>query len=189
MRTGLAAIWLLVASTGGTGQESGEPFTRPLGFPLVTTTVVDVQKTLGAARVTESGHYEQVVCYVWPTSSPVVTFMSQKEGLSGRFTMRSISEPAPAECSVIPQSVSRRIKLEVGGLRLGMPRREFERLLGRVKPLPDGTVGATFERTEPIDRAKHPAATADTLYVTIVVGGRFSNGRLIELVVWKSMST
>lgn len=191
MRPHLAHVGLLavVTATLATAEEPGEQFARPLGLPLVTTTVAEIQEQLGPAPITQTGHYENVVCYIWPTHATLVTFMSQGEGLSGRFTMRSLGEAAPPECRHLAPSVVRGRELQVGGLRLGMSRGAFEALLGKVAPLPGGMVGATFERTEPIDRHAHPLATADTLYVSIVVGARFDHDHLVELEIWKTMST
>jgi hypothetical protein len=191
MRPHLAYAGLLAALSAAlaTAEEPGEQFKRPLGFPLVATTVVEVQDHLGPAPITRTGHYENVVCYIWPKHAALVTFMSQGEGLSGRFTMRTLGEPAPPECRHLDSSVVKGQKLEVGGLRLGMSRGAFEALLGKLAPLPGGMLGVTFDRTEPIDRKAHPLGIGDTLYISIVVGGKFQHDHLVELDIWKTIST
>jgi|GEM_PF-6214439 len=97
-------LFLAVATVCIAQEVPGEQFTQPLGFALIRTTVVDVQRIFGPATVTEEGHHERVVCYIWPDSNAVVTFMSQGEHLFGRFTMRKYNGEPPVGCPKIPHS-------------------------------------------------------------------------------------
>ena len=99
---------------------SGEDFTHPLGFALIDTTVGDVQEAFGRATVVEEGHHEHTVCYIWPDSHAVITFMSQAEGLCGGFTMEKYSRKPTGGCPTIPSASVQGRKLRVGGLSLGM---------------------------------------------------------------------
>jgi hypothetical protein len=76
----------------------------------------------------------------------------------------------------------------VGGLRLGMSKRNFVAAVGTPVQLVDEFETATFTRTELLER-RAGQAEADTLFTTILVRGRFEEGQLVEYSVVKSAST
>jgi hypothetical protein len=182
-------MWLYLAgfllAQPATPELAGERLTRPLGLPLLATKTPGIQKKLGAAPVTETGHFEDTSCYVVAASKTLVIFSVGREGISASFTMRRIGGSVPAECVPMIRS-ARNFALEVEGLRLGMTLAAFEKRAGRTTELnvldvPGGMRGVEFARTEAAPRAE--------LFVHIVVAGRFANGRLVELVVRKTAST
>ena len=190
MPAGGIVIAALAVALAAAELPPGEQFTRPLGLPLVATTIEDAQRRLGSALVTVAGHHEQTVCYVDRPSRTFVAFMAQAEGLSGGFTVRRLGSEVPASCSQLPDWALARLASSVGGLRLGMLRKTFATVLvlgTRLKQV-DGFETATFERSELLER--RPGQTeADTLFTTIIVRGRFHEGRLVEYDVVKSSST
>jgi hypothetical protein len=185
---GMAAASAIAASLA-MAEEPGERFTNPLGVPLGRASIDEIQTRFGKAPIAVVGHQMQVLCYVWPEHQALITFTAQAEGLSGGFTMRRMTQAAPEECPVITAAVAARLTLSVGGLELGMRNRQFASAIGRSGPLPGGLVGATFKRAEPI-APQQPAGpdAGKSRTVEIVVGGRFTGGRLTELVIWKSIS-
>ena len=186
---GGAIVVALVVATAAAAEKPGAQFTRPLGLPLVETSVADVQRRLGAAPIGESGHYEETVCYVDLPTRTYVAFMAQGEGLSGSFTARRFGKRTPKGCSVLPASALTQLRRGVGGLWLGMRKAEFAAAVGETILLPDGFLQAKFEWSESIDRAKHPLGVGDALFTDIEVRGRFTGDRLVEFVIWKSAST
>ena len=183
------AVGVVIATAGAAAEKPGAQFTQPLGLPLIETTVADVHRRLGPAPVSESGHYEETVCYVDQRTRTYVAFMAQGEGLSGSFTARRFGKRTPEGCSALPASALRQLRRGVGGLLLGMRRAEFAAAVGTTTLLPDGFLQAKFEWSESIDRAKHPLGVGDVLFTAIEVRGRFTGGRLVEFVIWKTAST
>ncbi len=188
MRSTVAGFGLALAivTASSAQQEPGEQFTSPLGFPLIDTTVADVQRVFGRATVTEMGHHEQVICYVWPDSGVVVTFMSQMEGLYGSFSIRYQQETPTDECQPLIRPGSRVMELTFGGLRLGISKVEFEHTLGRIETVGADSLRASYKRTEIID---HPLWGRTPLQTRIYVYGKFMENRLVELTIMKASST
>jgi len=193
--------FLCMAAVVANAAQTGEEFTRPLGFALVRTTLGDVQKKLGPAEMKEAGDaggYEATVCYVVPDTKVLLIFKSGELGgnthdLLG-FSMRLLSDPPPMECLRLGISVTRTIDLSVGGLRLGMSREEFEKVLGKTEVNGEGALARVFNRRERLspERVKQfcvldPSVEQDPYYdVQIFVDGRFANKKLIEVSVWKT---
>jgi hypothetical protein len=166
----------------------GEQFTRPLDLPLVTTTIKAAQDRLGVAEITVDGHHEESVCYFDAPSRTFVGFMAQAEGLSGSFTARILRGSVPRSCSHLPAWAMAKLEKGVGGLRLGMPRDEFAKVVGKALQQIDGFDVATFGRQDQLSR-RSGDADPEILFVAITVRGRFENGLLVEYWVLKSAST
>jgi len=66
---------------------------------------------------------------------------------------------------------------------------EFKNVLGKIETLKNGSIGAIFKYSTAIDRTKKPHAVGDTLHTTIVVSGRFKNGSLEKLEIFKLSMT
>jgi hypothetical protein len=183
--SGLMWLYLAGALLALPPELPGERFSRPLGLPLLAAGTSEVQKKLGTAPITETGHFEDTSCYFVTASKTMVIFSVGREGISAAFTMRRTTGSVPAEC--VPMSrAARRLALEVEGLRLGMTLVSFEKTVGKTADLnvfdvPGGMRGVEFAHTRTVSQTD--------IFVHIVVAGRFENGRLVELIVRKTAST
>ena len=176
----------VIASTAAAPLPPGEQYTSPIGLPLVTTTMAQVQARLGAAPVASEGHDQDVACYFWPKSHTLVEFGVGREGIDSTFTMRAVDNATlRRKCPEISADRVANLAPAVGALHLGMTRTEFAAALG----LPEGATGVTFSRQEPM---RHPDGSLDPqndIFTTIQISALFDKDRLTELRISKSAST
>lgn len=197
----VARLILLPVLASASGSEPGEQFTSPLGFHFGKATLKDIQAKLGPTALGKSGdagNFLARICYALPDSKIFLEFMSGALGgaehdLLG-FRMREVSGKAPRQCLPLLRSIANGLDLAVGGLRLGMGRSEFEKVLSltsdRVKPI----TGRRFQRRERLSAddirrlsREWPGVEQDPYYdVSISVEGKFAGDRLVELEIWKT---
>jgi hypothetical protein len=162
----------LTSAVGG-ATDRGDPFSRPLGLPLLEARLQDVERMLGHAVIKDQ---EAFVCYVAPTKGVFLRFELGAEPRLAGFTMRELSGGLAAPCAVLEPAAEARANLIVGGLSLGMSRSEAIRFLG---PGPQSRDGRLFRHFTSADR-------------DIVVSARFHDDRLTELTVfagWRRSTT
>lgn len=194
---------LCLTATVAVAAQPGEEFTRPLGFELESiTTLGDVQKKLGPAELTETGDaggFLATVCYVMPDSKTVLSFESGELGGGGPnpylegFSMRVLSGAPPAACFPLAAAVAKKLNLSVGGLYLGMSKKEFKKVLGKTTVNDEGALEQVFERREKLSHKEikqlhsvgvlHPYL--GDLDVLITVDGKFEGNKLVYLSIWK----
>jgi hypothetical protein len=196
---GLAS--LAIASVAALGPTSpGEQFTRPMGVPLASATLTDVQAKLGPADSWEQGsggEWYTAICYIAIGARTRITFMSGVLGRS-QHVVTGVSLAANTasgghRCAQLPLSLDQRVAAGLGGLRLGMRTEEFRRVVGHVETIQEGRLAAGFEHSDPLtaaDLAHLPKGASDHLAAdtAIFVAGRFAHGRLIELTVEKTVT-
>lgn len=191
----------LLASLGrpALAQDSGAKFTSFAGFRLGTVTLSDVQKKLGKARLIETGEageYEAVICY--RTDLGVVYFLSGEMGGSEldllAFGISDNDKTKP--CSPFPKKWPSP-RLELAGLRLGMTKDQFERVVA-TKVEWNGNIGRAFyqskrpmtsaeidAQSEDIRRMISTGQQQDYFDVLVSVVGTFTDGKLMDFRVWK----
>jgi hypothetical protein len=141
-----------------------------------------VQRAFGPAPASEPGHHDLSVCYHVAASKTLFVFTSGMEGISASFTMRRFTGRPPEGCPAL-QLGAKRLALSIAGLELGLSDKRFRSIVGNVLTLADGALAARFARVE-----RQPMSRAP-LDVIIGVEGRFVSGRLVDLVIWKTIST
>ncbi|MCQ4145982.1 hypothetical protein [Vogesella sp. AC12] len=197
MHRSIAFTLLLIFSPFATAQD-GAKFTSFAGFDLGKATLAQVAKRLGPAKILEkgeAGEYEAKICYRMPGGT--IYFLSGEMGgpdhdllglgIAGSSGSRSCAEFRGSE---VPS-------LELGGLRLGLSKAEFSRVVGG-KVEWDGDVGrVAFESRRPITPAefsllpkgaKEAAESGqlqDYFDVVVSVVGTFVRGKLSAFQVWK----
>lgn len=197
MHRSIAFILLLIFSLFAMAQD-GARFTSFAGFHLGKATLAQVAKRLGPVKIVETGEageYEAKICYRVPDGA--IYFLSGEMGgpdhdLLGFGISGSSGSRACAEFRgpVVPS-------LELGGLRPGLSKAEFSRIVGG-KVDWNGNVGrVAFESRRPITPAEfsalpkgaQEAAKAGQLqdYFDVVVSvvGTFVRGKLSAFEVWK----
>lgn len=178
--------------------QDGAQLTSFAGFDLGTVTLAQVTERLGPATIVETGEageHEAKICYRVPGGA--VYFLSGEMGgqaldllgfgISGSSASRSC---AAFRGNEVPS-------LQLGGLRPGLSRAEFSRVVGG-KVRWEGNVGrVAFESRRPMTAAEFASlpegakAAAqdgqlqDHFDVVVSVVGTFVHGELSEFRVWK----
>jgi hypothetical protein len=180
-------------------QDSGAKFTSFAGFRLGTVTLSDVQKKLGKAKLIETGEageYEAAICY--RTDLGLVYFLSGEMGGSEldllAFGISGSDKTKP--CSPFPTKWPSS-RLELAGLRLGMTKAQFERVVA-TKVEWNANIGRAFYQSkrsmksseidaqpEDVRRMISTGEQQDYFDVLVSVVGTFAEGRLIDFRVWK----
>lgn len=180
-------------------QDSGTKFTSFAGFRLGTVTLSDVQKKLGEAKLIETGEageYEAAVCY--RTNLGLMYFLSGEMGRREldllAFGVSDSNKTKP--CSPFPKKWPSP-RLELAGLRLGMTKAAFERVVA-TKVEWDGNIGRVFYQSKrPVTSAEINAQSEDVrrmistgeqqdfFDVLVSVVGTFAEGKLVDFRVWK----
>jgi len=176
MRHFLIALLLLANSAAqAAGELPGDHFTHFAGFDLGKGTLSDVQARLGASPLRESGdagEYEAWICYATPRGE--VRFNSGEMGGGTDLLGFTISKFEAADCPLVKSP----LPVEIGGLRLGMTRKEFQAATGTDVKWANDVGTAVFEyRETPAGRLAIDAS--------ISVIGTFAGDRLVKLAVWK----
>ncbi len=179
-------ITLLLLFVSCSDDTPGEKFTNPLGFPLIDTSIDDIQLVLGPASIVEEEHHVEVICYILPDSGVSLTFWAQGEGLSGGFSIQTIDSSMTDDCSTISDHIPDSSDLSVGGIRLGISKQTLKRLLEHESVEEGDSIRAHYERIETVD---HPTWGATPLHIDIYVTGYFIDNKLIKLSIGKSAST
>ena len=191
----------LLASLGrpAIAQDSGAKFTSFAGFRLGTVTLSGVQKKLGKAKLIETGEageYEAAICY--RTNLGLVYFLSGEMGGSEldllAFGVSKSDKTKP--CSPFPKKWPLP-RLELAGLRLGMTKVQFERVVA-TKVEWNGNIGRAFYQSKrPMTSAEIDAQSEDVrrmistgeqqdyFDVLVSVVGTFTEGKLMDFRVWK----
>jgi hypothetical protein len=201
--TRIYALTLLLCSAcfalPAIAQSDGAKFTTFAGFELGKVTLGQIAEHLGPSKLLESGdagEYEAKICY--RTNAGLVYFLSGEMGgpehdLLGLAVSRSDTTKS---CPRFPANRAPK-QLNLGGLRLGLTKAEFSRVVA-INIQWEGDIGRAFfesKRTmSPAEIEKLPQdVKAATLagkmqnYFDVVVSviGIFSGDRLIEFSVWK----
>ncbi len=191
----------LLASLGrpALAQDSGAQFTSFAGFRLGTVTLSDVQKKLGNTKLIETGEageYEAAICY--RTNLGLVYFLSGEMGGSEldllAFGVSNSDKTKP--CSPFPKKWPSP-RLELGGLRLGMTKAQFERVVATKVEWNGNISRAFYQSKRPMTSAEINALSEgvrrmistgeqqDYFDVLVSVVGTFTEGKLIDFRVWK----
>lgn len=182
-----------------TAQGDGTKFTTFAGFELGKVTLGQITEYLGPAKLLESGdagEYEAKICY--RTNTGLVYFLSGEMGgpehdlLGFAVSRNDTTKPCPEfPANRVPK------KLNLGGLRLGLTKAEFSRVVA-MNVQWEGSVGRVIFESKrtmtPSEIEKLPqdvkvATLAGKMqnYFDVVVSmiGIFSGDTLIEFRVWK----
>ena len=185
---------LLAATVTTAAGNSGAQFTSFAGVTLdETTTLADVTTRFGKTSLLESGDaggYEASVCYI--TKKALVSFRSHEMGgPEHRVLGFAISTLRGAHhCAKAPAALEE-VELEVGGVKLGMTRKQFSNRVGDAKPT-EGMLCHFFENKVPMTEAEAKAAgIGGQSYFdeTISVCGTFERDVLVEYLVWRIRTT
>jgi len=178
--------------------DDGARFTRFAGFSLASDTSLDeVKRRLGPAPLVEYGEssaYRASLCY--STGTILVGFLSEELGgpnhtLLG-FSLAPVRPERQGQCASLSAGQLPGDPV-IGGLRLGMSRKEATAVLARPDPGIRSSVRRFYESREPLtgpERADylfaHPRAQAPEQWnVTVSVFATFAQDRLVELEIWK----
>ncbi len=180
--------------------DNGSRFTSLAGFSLGTITLDVIQKTLGPAKLVETGdagEYTASVCYIVPGG--FVLFLAGEldgpEHYLGGFGLVRDTERKP--CSKWPSSRAKP-ELNIAGLQLGMSVSEFTRHVAAPVRMEGQKAYAAFEskremsQTElqrlPENVQKMIQTGKQQNYYDVVVSiiATFNNGKLVELHIWKT---
>jgi hypothetical protein len=190
-----SACFALSASAQGDGAK----FTSFAGFELGKVTLGQIAESLGPAKLLESGdagEYEAKICY--RTNTGLVYFLSgemggQNHDLLGFAVSRN---DATTKCPEFPSKRAPK-KLNLAGLRLGLTKTEFSRIVATKIQWEDNVSRAFFESKRTMSSAEIDnlpqevkiATLAGKMqnYFDVVVSviGTFSGDKLIEFRVWK----
>jgi hypothetical protein len=193
------ALSTLLAAGMSQACEPGDTFTRFAGFELESgTKLADVQAALGPARVVETGdggEYEASICYALPDAD--VTFQSGEIGGGEDLLGVMLSRTDPKRtCTPWPAN-SPAPTASLGGIGLGIDKQAFAAAVGAPLRWEGKHAYATFASRRPMtaaEIARFPADQREHLAVhpqgayydaSVTVGGRFVDGRLVELSAWK----
>jgi len=190
----IRTVLLLAATVTAAAGDSGAQFTSFAGVTLDdATTLADVTTRFGKASLQESGDaggYEASVCYV--TKKALVSFRSHEMGGSKHRVLGfAISTLRGAHhCANAPAELEE-VKLEVGGVKLGMTRKQFSKRVGETT-LTEGMHCHFFENQVPMTEAEAKATAnggQDYFDETISVCGTFERDILVEYLVWRIRTT
>ncbi len=181
-------------------EDNGSQFASFAGFSLGTIKLDDVQKTLGPAKLVETGdagEYTASVCYVLPGG--IILFLAgELDGPNhhlGGFGLASKTEREP--CSKWPTNRAKPT-LNIAGLQLGMSMPEFTRQVGAPIRIEGQKAYAAFESKRIMSQAEMQRLPEDVQkmiqtgkqqnYYDVVVSimATFNNGKLEELNIWKT---
>ncbi len=191
--TSLLPLFALAAS-----EDDGARFTHFAGFSLAAGTSLDeVKRRVGPAPLVEYGEssaYRASICY--STGTVLVGFMSEELGGPNHTLLGfSLTLPSPerqSHCASLPAGQLPGDPV-IGGLHLGMSRKDAATVLARPDPGIRSSVRRFYESRETLtggERADflfaHPHAQApDQWNVTVSVFATFAQDRLVELEIWK----
>lgn len=178
--------------------QSGAQFTSFAGFDLGKVTLAQVAESLGPAKVVETGEageYEAKICY--RVQGGAIYFLSGEMGGRALDLLGFGISGAPGSRSCAEFRGREAPPLALGGLRLGLSKDEFSRVVGR-KVRWEGNVGrVAFESHRPITatefaslpqvvkEASQAGQLQDYFDVVVSVVGTFTGGKLSEFRVWK----
>jgi len=184
-------------------QDVGDKFTSFAGFQLGSVNLANIQSKLGTAKVVETGdagEYTASVCYAVP-NGVVLFFAGELDGPKhnlGGFGFAKKTERNP--CSNWP-STPIAPALDIGGLRLGLNLKEFTNIVGASVRMEGNKAYAFFEskRTMTEEETSRLPREVQAMvktgeqqnYFDVVVSvvATFSQGRLVELRIWKTETT
>jgi hypothetical protein len=180
-------------------QGDGENFASFAGISLRKTNLSQIVEKFGPAKLVETGdagEYEAKICYRTPMG--LIYFLSGEMGgpehelLGFGISEDDVSKP----CGIFPEH-QLPPELSIAGLRLGLSKTEFARILA-TKVQWEGNSGQVFfESKRPMTAkelksfpADHKAAilagqAQNYFDVSISVFGKFSNNKLTAFQVWK----
>ncbi len=181
-------------------EDNGSRFTSFEDFSLGKIKLDDVQKTLGPAKLVETGdagEYTASVCYIVPGG--IILFLAgELDGPNhylGGFGLASKTERQP--CSKWPTDRAKP-KLNIAGLQLGMSMSEFTRQVGAPIRMEGQKAYAAFKSKRvmsqpemqqlPEDVQKMIQTGKQQNYYDVVVSimATFNNGKLDEIYMWKT---
>lgn len=180
-------------------QTDGAKFTTFAGFALGKVALGQIAEHLGAAKLLESGDaggYEAKICY--RTNAGLVYFLSGEmggpnHGLLGFAVSRN---DTTKPCPEFPANHAPK-ELNLAGLRLGLTKAEFSRVVATNVQWEKNVGRAFFESKRTMTPAEIGNLPQDVRVATLAgkmqnyfdvvvsVIGTFSGGKLIEFRVWK----
>ena len=181
-------------------EDNGSRFTSFASFSLGTIKLDDVQKTLGTAKLVETGEageYTASVCYVVPTGF-ILFLAGELDGPDhdlGGFGFARQTERQP--CSQWPPNRAKP-KLNIAGLQLGMSIAEFKRSVGVPIRIEGQKVYASFESKRKMSQTEIQRLPEDVREmiqtgkgqnyydVVVFIAAIFNNGKLDDLRIWKT---
>jgi hypothetical protein len=174
----------------------GEAFIRPLAFKLGSSSLDDIRDRLGPAKLMTTGlpAYDggmptNAVCYVAPARGVRFGFKAsgprRTELESSDFWM-GLDDRAPGSCHVLSGSVEGGLTFNIGGLRFGMTRDDFQGVVGKTTTDDRGRLTAQFtQREPPPSGGKDRTGPVDRRKIVILVEGTFDSKGLNWLGVWR----
>ena len=181
----------------------GDKFTSFAGFQLGAVKLADIQNQLGVTKVVETGdagEYTASVCYTVP-NGVVLFFAGELDGSEhylGGFGVAKETERKP--CGNWP-ATSTVPALDIGGLLLGLTLKEFTNIVVVSVHTEGNKAYAFFEgrRTMTEEEAARLPNEVQAMVktgvqqnyfdVVVAVVATFTQGRLVELRVWKTATT
>lgn len=198
----LVLIFVAVAIPMATFAGNGEEMTKILGVKLGNdTTLRDVEKRFGKGRVIETGEageYKATVCYYVPKCQTKVEFWSDELGGDNHdvigFTLTRTKKNVTS-CPVINASCE---ELHLAnGLKLGMKKIDFTKMLGSGIESVEGFYQKGFESRKPLTEKERlkmsktlsSAIASDLIWdIVVFVRGAFNRGGLDILQVSKTQT-
>jgi hypothetical protein len=193
-------IAALIFCIDARAEDNGARFTSYAGFSLGTVKLDDVQKTLGPAKLVETGdagEYTASVCYMVPDGF-ILFLAGELDGPDhnlGGFGFAKKTERQP--CSKWPTN-REKPKLNLAGLELGISISEFKRHVGAPIRIVGQKAYAAFESKREINQAEIQRLPKDVQemiqtgkqqnYYDVVVSimATFNSDKLDELLIWKT---
>ena len=174
-------LLLFVGLAAQASAHPGDRFTRFAGFEFEGATLAEVQARIGQSQLYTQGdasEAESWVCYT--QNGAEVQFKSGEMG--GGTELLGVTlilhPPVTHRCP----GPRKPLPLSLSGLKLGMSKRAFTRVIGTSPSWSGQTATASFEYTKSDPNNQR-------LDVSISIIGTFSGGNLVKLVAWKVEST
>jgi hypothetical protein len=199
MRHVLILIALICLAPFARAQSDGSQFAVFAGFELGKVTLGEIAKSLGRAKLVETGDaggYEARICYRVPAG--VINFLSGEMGGPDHHLLGfGVSGKDPTQpCTQFPASRAPKT-LNLAGLRLSMSKVEFARLVA-TKVQWEGNIGRAFlESKRPmtptelnglpndVKEATLSGKMQNYFDVVVSVVGTFSGNKLVAFTVWR----
>ena len=171
----LLAAGLLMLSAPLQASESGEQFVTIGGITLGRATFQDVQTRLGRTNITKAADpHDEQLCYLLPVGDTFLLFVSNDLGgpehtLIG-YEVRRGSGSRPASCLQLSATLAMPFETDVGGIRLGMTRAQFLKVVGQPVKADRKIVMREFARKEPLNGRNYD--------IVIYIEGEFRGDKL-----------
>jgi len=182
--------FFLFCSIPAIATQTGDEFTRPLGHDLTSGfehDFAEIRGVYGETAVKETGDagsYVGRVCYFTSDNSAVFEFYRTE--VTDGFAFRLPNPQDRLDCSPSEKRISSN-DLNVNGVKLGMKRETYERLIGHNSKSPGITVKKTstyithcFERKEPFTAADNEE---EYWYISVCLHAEFNKVGLISFKV------